>query len=311
MSGHDAPVALVTGAGSGMGFATALHLASRGFRVFGSVLNDTEAAALEDGAARRDVRVRTVRMDITRPEDAQQVVSTILAEAGRIDALVNFAGLGLRGFFEDLDLDEIRRVFEINVFGAMALLQAVVPRMRRARGGRIVLTTSIAGRIGSMGIGGYASSKFAVEGLGECLAQELAPFGIHVSLLEPGLVLTEHFTRHRNRARRALDPAGPYYAWFCQHERIVDDLLARGTFTPADVARLVERILLDKRPLLRYVVGRKARLVLTLRRYIPGELFERLYWRMVRRIVTDPRRPTPALSEGGPPQVRQGAGETR
>jgi NAD(P)-dependent dehydrogenase (short-subunit alcohol dehydrogenase family) len=296
VSGSMPPVVLVTGAGSGMGYATALHLAGSGFQVYGTTLTAEEEAALARGAEARGVHLRQLRMDISDPPDVHRAVATIVAESGGVDAVVNFAGMGLRGFLEDLELEEIRRVFDVNVFGAVALLQAILPHMRRAGRGRIVLTTSIAGRIGSLGIGGYASSKFAVEGMAECLAQEVAPFGISVSVLEPGLVLTEHFTRHRNRARRSLDATGPYYRWFCQHEALVDDLLARATFTTADVARLVERILRSRRPLLRYVIGRKARVVLTLRRYVPGELFQRLYWRMVRRLVTDPGRPVRPLS---------------
>jgi NAD(P)-dependent dehydrogenase (short-subunit alcohol dehydrogenase family) len=176
-------------------------------------------------------------------------------------------------------------------------VQAVLPYMRAAGRGRIVVTTSVAGRIGSMSISGYASSKFAVEGFAECLWQEVAPLGIHVSLLEPGLIFTEHFTRNRNRAARAVDPASPYYAWFCQHERIVDELLRRNRVTKADVAGVVLRILSARRPRLRYLVGGKVKLILGLRRYLPGELFERIYWGFVRRLVTRPRRPARGLSD--------------
>jgi NAD(P)-dependent dehydrogenase (short-subunit alcohol dehydrogenase family) len=197
--------------------------------------------------------------------------------------------MGLRGFFEDLALDEVRRVFDVNVFGTMALTQAVLPYMRRAGAGRIILTTSIAGRMGSMSISGYASSKFAGEGLGECLRQELYPFGVFVSLLEPGLVYTPHFTVNRNRARKAVLTSSPYYAWFCQHEHIVDNLLASNRFGAPAVAETVDRILSSGRPRLRYVVGGKAQWIFRLRRYIPGELFENLYWAMIRKMVTRPK----------------------
>lgn len=296
MTDARAESVLVTGAGSGMGLECALHLAAAGYRVFGSVLNDAEAEALQAEARRRGLALRSPRMDVTRTEQVQAAVGAMLAETGRIDALVQFAGMGLRGFFEDLSLHEVRRVYDVNVFGAMTVVQAVLPRMRAAGRGRIVVTTSVAGRMGSMSISGYASSKFAVEGFAECLHQEVAPLGIHVSLLEPGLILTEHFTRNRNRAARALDPSGPYYAWFCRHEQLVDDLLRRNRFTTRDVARLVQRILEAPRPRLRYVVGAKARLIFALRRYLPGELFERLYWGAVRRLVTTPGRPPAGLS---------------
>lgn len=290
------PVALVTGAGSGMGLETALTLAASGWAVYGAVLHEGEAATLSAEAVARRVRVVVVRLDLTRSGQIAAAVSGLLAETGRIDALVHFAGMGLRGFFEDLALDEIRQVYEVNVFGAMALTQAVLPHMRRAGRGRIVITSSIAGRIGSMTISGYASSKWALEGWAECLSQEVAPFGIHVSLLEPGLIRTDHFTRNRNRAKRAVDPTSPYYPWFCQHEHIVDEILSRNRFTTADIAALVVRMLGARRPKLRYVVGTKARLVLALRRLMPGELFERLYFGFVRRLVTSPRRQAAGLS---------------
>ena len=300
-SGEGGDSVLVTGAGSGLGLECALHLAAAGYRVSGSVLDDREAAALEAQARLRGLRLRVLRMDVTRPEEVAAAVAGAAAEAGRIDALVHFAGLGLRGFFEDLALEEIRRVYEVNVFGTMAVTRAVLPGMREARRGRIVITTSVAGRMGSMSIGGYASSKFAVEGFAECLWQEMAPFGVHVSLLEPGLIYTEHFSRNRNRAAGAVDPRSPYYAWFCRHEKLVDDLLARNRFTTADVARTVHRILTARRPRLRYLVGAKARLIVSLRRHVPGELFERAYWALVRRLVTRARGSVPPLSgmEGG------------
>ena len=130
----------------------------------------------------------------------------------------------------------------------------------------------------------------------ECLAQEVAPFGIYVSLLEPGLIKTPHFTINRNRAKRAKDPSSPYYPWFCQHEKIVDDLLRRNRFTAADVSKVVYKILQARHPKLRYMVGAKAKLVVSLRRHIPGELFDRLYFRMVRRLVTSPRQQATGLS---------------
>ncbi len=289
-------VTLVTGAGSGLGLETALHLAARGDVVFGTTLTAVEEEALLSAANARGVSIRVLRTDSTRQADIDAAARVIGDEVGRLDALVQFAGMGLRGFFEDLDLDEIRRVYDVNVFGVMAVTQAMLPLLRRGSRPRIIITSSIAGRIGSMSISGYCSSKFAVEGFAECLAQELAPQGIHVTLLEPGLVYTEHFTRNRNRARRAVDPQSRYYAWFCQHEHIVDNLLRRNRFGPADVAHFVHEILQARRPRLRYVVGIKARLVVSLRRHIPGEIFERVYFGLVRRMVTAPRQQAAGLS---------------
>jgi NAD(P)-dependent dehydrogenase (short-subunit alcohol dehydrogenase family) len=293
---NSAETILITGAGSGMGLETALFLASKGYRVFGGILTEAEGEALLQEAAKRSVVLTPLVLDVTDGEAIRNQVAHVLGETGRIDGLIHFAGLGLRGFFEDLSMQEIRRVYDVNVFGAMELTQAVLPSMRQHRRGRIVITSSAAGRMGSMSIGGYSSSKFALEGFAECLAQEVRPFDIFVSLLEPGLIQTPHFTINRNRARRATDPSSPYYPWFCQHEHLVDGILARNRFTTQDVARLVHCILTARRPKLRYLIGANAKVVLWLRRYIPGEWFDRFYWPILRKMVTSPRNRVTTLS---------------
>ena len=292
----DRPVALITGAGSGLGMEAALFLAARNFRVYGTALTEAEQRDLLDEAGRRQTQVSALRMDVTRRPDIDRAVETIIREAGRIDAVVHFAGMGLRGFFEDLSMQEIRRLYDVNVFGIMELTQAVLPHMRARRSGRIIITASAAGRMGEMSIAGYSSGKFAVVGLGECLRQEMALLNIHVSVLEPGLIYTPHFGINRNRARRAVDPASPYYFWFCQHEAIVDKLLATNKFTAADIAAVAYKILTARRPRLHYMVGFKLKLMVTLRDLIPFEWFERIHQKIIVRMVTKPRRPATGLS---------------
>ena len=289
-------VVLVTGAGSGLGFETTLFLAGKGYAVWGSVLNAAEAAALAEGAERRQVPVTVLQMDVTQQHEIDAAVRALLEKPGRIDGLVQFAGIGLSGFFEDVSLEEVRRLYDVNLFGVMAVTQAVLPHMRATRAGRIVITSSVLGRIGVMAASGYVSSKFAVEGFAECLAQEVAPFGIYVSLLEPGLVRTPMLGINRNRAKRALDPNSSYYAWFSQHQEIVDDRLRRSRVTTVDVAWTVHKILTSSRPRLRYVVGLPAKLILSLRRHIPGEVFERLLFGYIRRRVTAPRQQSKGVS---------------
>lgn len=298
----DRPVVLITGAGSGLGMASALLLAARNFRVYGTMLNEAEEDGLRAQAARlslsRDGQgaVTALRMDVTRRADIDRTVDTIIGEAGRIDAVVHFAGMGLRGFFEDLSMQEIRRLYDVNVFGIMELTQAVLPHMRARRSGRIIITASAAGRMGEMSIAGYSSGKFAVVGLGECLRQEMALLNIHVSVLEPGLIYTPHFGVNRNRARRAQDPTSPYYFWFCQHEAIVDGLLAANKFTAEDIAAVVHKILTARKPRLHYMVGFKFKLMLTLRNVIPFEWYERIHEKIIVRMVSQPRHPATGLS---------------
>jgi NAD(P)-dependent dehydrogenase (short-subunit alcohol dehydrogenase family) len=292
----DRPVVLITGAGSGLGLASALFLAARNFRVYGTALTEGEERELRDQSARLNLDVSALRMNITRRADIDRTVDTIIHEAGRIDAVVHFAGMGLRGFFEDLSMQEIRQLYDVNVFGIMELTQAVLPHMRARRSGRIIITASAAGRMGEMSIAGYSSGKFAVVGLGECLRQEMALLNIHVSVLEPGLIYTPHFGVNRNRARRAQDPSSPYYFWFCQHEAIVDGLLAGNKFTAEDIAGIVHKILTARHPRLHYMVGVKFKLMLALRNIVPFEWYERIHEKIIVRMVSRPRHPVTGLS---------------
>ena len=278
---------LITGTATGLGLETAVYLAERGFRVYASMPDLGERDALETAAARRGVKLEVLELDITDRAGISKAVSTVVEQSGGIYGLVNNAGIALRGYFEDLSEEEIRRVFEVNVFGTMAVTRAVLPPMRAARRGRIVITTSVGGRIGSLAVSAYCATKFAQEGFGESLAQEVAPFGIYVSLVEPAVIKTERWGPNRGIAEQALDPGSPYYAWFLESQRLTDRLVETSPTRPVDVAKAVHQALMAKRPKLRYVVGRRASLVLTLRRYLPGELFGRLYFGEAVRRVTN------------------------
>jgi NAD(P)-dependent dehydrogenase (short-subunit alcohol dehydrogenase family) len=239
-------------------------------------------------AAERKVPLRVLPMDVTDHASIQQAVHTIVLESGGIYGVVNNAGIGLRGYFEDLADEEVRQVFNANVFGVMAVTKAVLPYMREARRGRIILISSVGGRIGALGVSAYCATKFAVEGFGESLFQEVAPLGVQVVLIEPGIIKTERWTTNRGLAKGALNPESPYHNWFRQVEKESDRLVRASTATPVDVAALVHEALTAARPRLRYMVGRKAKLAVALKRWMPGELFERLYFGLVMRRVTRP-----------------------
>jgi NAD(P)-dependent dehydrogenase (short-subunit alcohol dehydrogenase family) len=277
---------LVTGASTGLGLETAVYLARQGFEVYASMRDLTQRAALEEAAARQGVRVNVLRLDLMDRESIQDAVRAVVDGSGGLYALVNNAGIGLRGYFEDLSEDEIRQVFEVNVLGTMAVTQAVLPHLRSARMGRIVIITSVGGRIGSLGLSVYCATKFAQEGFGESLAQEVIPFGIYVSLVAPAIIKTERWGVNRGIAQNALNPASPYYAWFQTAERAADRLVATSPTRPIDVAKCVGRVLTAQQPRLRYLVGRRAGMVMALRRLLPGELFERLYFGAAVRRVT-------------------------
>jgi NAD(P)-dependent dehydrogenase (short-subunit alcohol dehydrogenase family) len=277
---------LITGASTGLGKETAMVLAERGFRVYATVREAGSCDKLLAEAKSRNVELRVLTLDVLNKASIQQAVDTILAECGGIYGLINNAGVGLRGYFEDLDDQDIRQMFDANVFGVMAVTRAVLPHMRKARSGRILLISSVGGRIGSLGVSTYCSTKFALEGFGESLYMELAPLGIGVSLIEPGIIKTERWSTNRGIATRAKDPGSPYYQWFWQSEREADKLVQASTATPAHVAAVIHQALTAEHPKLRYMIGRKAKLAVGLRRWLPGNLFERVYFGLVMRRTT-------------------------
>jgi NAD(P)-dependent dehydrogenase (short-subunit alcohol dehydrogenase family) len=280
---------LVTGASTGLGLETALYLAERNFKVYATVLDLSDRDKLDEEMMNRKVQVGVLQLDITDPDSINSALCTISEQSGEIYGVVNNAGIGLRGYFEDLSEEEIRQVFEVNVFGTMAVTRAALKYMRTARQGRIIIITSVGGRSGSLAVSAYCATKFAQEGFGESLAHEVIPFGIHVSLVEPAIIKTERWGINRGIAKGALDPKSPYYVWFRESERLADLLVDSSPTKPVDVARTVHKVLTDRHPRLRYMVGRRAKLVFALRRYLPGELFERIYFSYLIRKVTTPR----------------------
>jgi NAD(P)-dependent dehydrogenase (short-subunit alcohol dehydrogenase family) len=286
---------IITGAGSGLGLAAALYLAERGFRVYATVPDLGQQPAVDLAAAENGVTLRVLQLDVTDQASVNAAVDGVARDGG-IYAVIHSAGLGLRGCFEDLAPAEIRRLFEVNVFGVMKVTRAVLPHMRAARRGRVLIITSAGGRLASMTLSAYCAAKFALEGFGESLAIEVAPFGIQVSLIAPGIVMTPHFTVRRGRASRAVDPHSPYYRRFLQHERLVDEILQTNRLTPADVAKVLYRALTAVRPRLRYVVGWRVALLSALKRRLPDELFMRAYFRQHERRVQRQPIPSEALS---------------
>jgi NAD(P)-dependent dehydrogenase (short-subunit alcohol dehydrogenase family) len=269
---------IVTGSSTGLGLETALGLAGHGFRVYAGVRDLASAPAVSAAAAERGVALEVVALDLTDRASIDAAVERVVAETGGVFALVNNGGIGLRGCLEDVSEEEVRRVFEVNVFGTIAMTQAVLPHMRAAGRGRIVTISSVGGRISSFGVGVYCASKFAQEGLGEALTLELAPFGIQHVLIEPGIIKTERWGENRNTAVGAMDPASPYHGLFREAEAIADRLVERSRTTPQDVADAVHHALTVEKPRMRYVVGRPASVVIWMRRHLPARVFERMYW---------------------------------
>ena len=277
---------IVTGASSGLGLETALYLAERGFKVYGTVVSASEEPAVLQAAAERHVALELLRLDFNDPATIETAVDAVASDGNGIYGLVNNAGLGLRGCFEDTSEEEMRRIYEINVFGSLSVTKRVLPIMREARRGRILSVTSIGGRIASFGLSGYCSTKFALEGFGEALSIELALFGIKSILIEPGIINTPHWTINRGTTENAYNPESPYARFFRRHESIADRIRQRSTTRPIHVAKVIHEALTVRNPRMRYIIGRPAILTMAFRRYAPGELFERIYFGFLLRRIT-------------------------
>jgi short-subunit dehydrogenase len=273
----NAKVALVTGASSGIGEETARLLQSEGFTVY------AVARRVERMQALADQGVHVFSMDLTDDSSIEEGVKKVVAEAGRIDVLVNNAGYGSYGSVEDVPLDDARRQFEVNVFGLARLAQLVTPHMRAQGSGRIINISSIAGKIYEPLGGWYHAAKFAVEGLSDSLRIELRPFGIHVVLIEPGPILTEW----NAIARQSLvdSSAGtPYEKQARSVARVLKTADRPGAGSkPVAVARKIAKAATAGNPSARYPVGRGAGTILRARWLLPDRAFDAVISRMYLR----------------------------
>ena len=281
--------ALVTEGIAGFGEEIALTLARSGFRVYAGTPDADSARRVSNEADKQGVDIRGVALDVTEGITVTRAIERIVAEGNGIHTVVHNATTLLRGFFEDLTQREIRAVFETNLFGTMSVTRAALPHMRAAGKGRVVVISSVAGRFGAPTGSAYSASRFAQGGFAESLRQELEPLGIYVSLVEPGITRTDSWTVDKCAGERTGDIRSPYYTWFKRSESLFDQAMCSSGLTSADVAAAVLRAVTDTPPRWRYMIGRRAKLITALRRYVPGELFERFYFREVVRRLTNPR----------------------
>jgi NAD(P)-dependent dehydrogenase (short-subunit alcohol dehydrogenase family) len=253
-------VALVTGVSSGIGEATARLLAREGYRVFGTVR--TPDAAVPQGVGR-------VVLDVRDEGSIAAGVASVIAQAGRIDALVNNAGVSIVGAIEETNTAQAQALFDVNFFGAVRVTRAVLPIMRAQRAGRVVFVSSVTGFIPAPFMGFYAASKHAIEGYSESLDHEVRTLGIRAILVEPS------FTRTRIDKNAGVSASSiPDYSE--ARERVVAGIIAKTEQggDPALVAGAVAKALADHKPKLRYPVGKGAGLLATLRSFMPAGAFD-------------------------------------
>ncbi len=250
MTADDRPVSVVTGANSGIGRATAVHLAKQGHRVIGTVRSLDKADKLRNMAAAADVSVELFELDIADDESVRTGFERILDLTGRVDHLVNNAGVGGNAVAEECPAELYLSVMNVNLCGAVRCIQAVLPQMRGRGSGTIVNITSVAGRIAALAQSPYVASKWAFEGLSEGLAQELAPFGIRVVIIEPGVTKSAIFAKNID----APNSTGAYEAHYRRMFQFYMAGMANAT-DPFEVAEVIHQAIVTDEHRLRYPVS--------------------------------------------------------
>jgi short-subunit dehydrogenase len=266
-------VIIVTGASAGIGEATARRLARGGATIVISARRQDRLEALARELDPEGQRVLAVAGDITLDADRRRLVDATIARFGRIDGLVNNAGYGTRGPVEIVPVELIRKNFETNVFSLIALTQLVVPAMRERGSGCIVNIGSVAGRIARPLSSVYDSTKHALEALTDGLRGELRPFGVRVTLIRPGFILTE-FVEAANTASADVVANAGAYAPFYQGYSTNTQKMRRIAGVPDDIARLVEQALTTADPAPRYNGPFHAKVLLLLRWLLPKRVIE-------------------------------------
>ena len=263
MSKNNQPVAIVTGASSGIGRFTAEALAKAGFTVFG-----TSRKPISSGPN----GVTMLTADVTDDHSVKAFIDDVMAKAGRIDLVVNNAGIGLLGGAEESSIAQAQRLFDVNVFGVARVVNAVLPIMRKQKNGRIVNMSSILGVIPSPFNAFYASTKHAIEGYSESLDHEVRAFGIRVVLVQPGVTRTSF----EENLTRADQPLPVYDSERAHSENLMRKWVADGD-APQIVADTVIRAATAKKPKLRYSAGKQSRQVSALRRFMPEWIVDRAF----------------------------------
>ena len=271
-------VALVTGSSSGIGLETSLALSRDGYHTFASMRNISKGKDLEEIAKKENLPIDIIELDVDKEESIVAAIKKIVEDSGRIDVLINNAGYGQFGCTEDVSIEEFRKQFETNFFSIVRIIQEICPIMRKQNSGKIINISSVAGRMGLPGSPAYISSKFALEGLGECLRYELGQFGIKTTLIEPGVIKTNFF----DSMKIPESKTDPKYKELTDHILSGLKMMVQMGTEPAQVSQVIMKALHDDEMLPRYVVGtdaamfmeaKKMKTDLEFEKYMSKELF--------------------------------------
>jgi NAD(P)-dependent dehydrogenase (short-subunit alcohol dehydrogenase family) len=267
---------LVTGASTGIGRAAALRLDGAGWRVFAGFRDPADGESLR---AEGSERIVPVQLDVTEPEQIAAAAARVEEESGGgLQGLVNNAGVAIPGPLETVPLEDFRRQLEVNLVAYVAMTQALLPQIRRAEG-RVVFLSSIGGRVAFPFAGPYHASKFGTEAIGDVFRQELRPWGLRVSIVEPGSIDTPIWERGQRKATE-IEAKAPntdllYGSAIEKFRKVIQDTAERG-IPPEKVAKAIAHALESSRPRTRYLVGLDAKVQARLKPLIPTPVFDRI-----------------------------------
>ena len=269
-------VAIITGSSSGIGHATALLLARNRFHTYATMRNIKKSVDIMEIANRERLPLQVIQLDVNDDTSIRNSIEKVISEKQRIDLLVNNAGYGLVGAFEDLSVEEIKSQFETNFFGVIRLTQQVLPIMRKQKSGTIVNVSSGAGRIGFPGMSAYVSSKFALEGLSESMSYELEPFGIKSVIIEPGVIRT-NFKKNAVMSKKSLDDSfiSPYSSIIQKMDASITSIIEHAT-PPEEVAKAILHVVTSNNPELRFPIGNDIIMMLETKKSMSDEDFRKM-----------------------------------
>ncbi|SFI61416.1 SDR family NAD(P)-dependent oxidoreductase [Thermoflavimicrobium dichotomicum] len=264
------PIAFITGTSSGIGLAASIELAKAGYHVIATMRDLQKKGHLLQQAKEANVleNIEIHSLDVTKPEEVNAVAKWVWEKHGRLDLLVNNAGIAITGAAEEIPLIDWKKQLETNFFGVVSVTQAFLPMLRQQKRGLIVNISSGAAFLGSSYTAPYTASKYAVEGFSESLRFELSPFGIHVVLVEPGFYQTNILQK-----KSRVSPSSPY-AIDAQRVQSFVDRFANHAKDPQIVARKIVAIAKKKSPRMRYICGGDARWLYFIKRFVPFRLIE-------------------------------------
>lgn len=258
------PVVLITGASSGIGKATAQRLAQKGFRIFGTSRNPKPKSVQQ---------WTMIALDLNQPQSITKAVDNVIQQAGKIDILINNAGLGITGPAEETPLEEVQKIFQANVFGACQLMNEVIPYMRKNKKGKIINITSVAGYMGLPYRGFYSASKAAFMQVSEAYRMEVKGFGIDISCLAPGDIATDIASRRYHSP--ALENS-PYFNYYKPTLDLMNTHVDKG-MSAMKVAIQIEKIIHSRQPKVHYLVGAfLEKFSIYLKRFLPQKVFEKM-----------------------------------